>query len=160
MNQVTISGHLTRDPEVRTFDSGSTKASFCVAVSSEYKAKDGTQKKITTYVDCACWGRLAAYVGELRKGQTVTVNGELKTESWQDKQTQARRSKMLVNASRVDADAGPGGKHVAAPPANERRAGWVPAKGPPIDSAEGDYPVVPEPPSGNTAGTSFEDCPF
>lgn len=160
MNQVTISGKLTRDPEVRTFDSGSVKASFCVAVSSEYKAKDGTMKKSTSYIDCACWGRLADYLGELRKGEPITVKGELKTETWKDKTTGANRSKMIVNASRVDRDSGPGGKHVAAPPANERRAGWVPAKGPPIDSAEGDYPVIPEPPSGDTAGTSFEDCPF
>lgn len=152
-NSVIISGNLTRDPEVRTFDSGSTKASFSIAIDNDYKGKDGAAKKTTSYIECAAWGGLANFIGELRKGETVIVVGELRTETWVDKQTQAKRSKTLVNASevclsgrsQVKRNASPGGKHVDAPPANNRRATWTPAPGPPINDT--DYPVMPEPPN-------------
>lgn len=99
MNDVTLTGNLTRDPEVRVLANGSSVVNFTVASSRNFKKKDGTYGKETTFVDCEAWEKTAENIGEsLSKGSGVFVNGSLKSDSWEDTDGNKRsRLKLRVN---------------------------------------------------------------
>ena len=66
-------------------------------MNSKYKTKDGQQKEEVTFVDVTYFGKVAEVCGEyLRKGSSVIVSGRLKSESWEDKTTGQKRSKLVV----------------------------------------------------------------
>jgi single-strand DNA-binding protein len=86
--------NLTRDPELRYTPSGQANAVFGVAVERRY-SKDGAWVSQTSFFDVKCWGDLAENVAEsLCKGNRSMVVGRLEQETWQDKETQAKRSKV------------------------------------------------------------------
>lgn len=97
-NKVIIAGHLTRDPEVKYLSSGSAICNFSVAVSEEWKDKtSGEMKKSTAFIDCDAWGKTAEIIGEhFCKGKPILVEGRLKQENWDDKETGKKRSKLKV----------------------------------------------------------------
>lgn len=104
VNKVILLGHLTRDPETKTFANGGKVAKIGIAVDGERKKDQTTGKWQSTpcYLDCKAFnsqtGRKTADVCEqyLSKGQLVHIIGHLVTESWEDKQTGAKRSKLVV----------------------------------------------------------------
>lgn len=97
MNTVTISGNVTRDPELRFTPNGKAVAQFGVAVS-----KKTGDKEYTSFFDVKCWGAIAEGAAQnLRKGSPVIVSGELQQESWDDKQTGQKRSKVVITAFTV-----------------------------------------------------------
>lgn len=97
-NSVTLVGRLTHDPEVK-FTTGGTAVCECdIVINSSYTNKN-TQQKVeeSTFVPLVVWGRTAEIFGEyLSKGSTILVAGRLKLETWTDKETQGKRSKMKV----------------------------------------------------------------
>lgn len=96
-NSVTLVGNVTRDPQVKYLPSGSAVCEFGVAMNSKYKTKDGQQKEEVTFVDVTYFGKVAEVCGQyLHKGSSVLVNGRLKSESWEDKTTGQKRSKLVV----------------------------------------------------------------
>lgn len=96
MNDVKLTGNLTRDPEIRSVGNGATVANFTVATSRNYKKKDGTYGKETAFVDCEAWDSGAVKVGEtLSKGSSVLVSGLLKSDSWEDTEGN-KRSKLKL----------------------------------------------------------------
>lgn len=96
-NKVLLMGHLTRDPECKYLPSGTAVGDICIAVSHKYKDKDGNQKEETAFVDCTAFGKTAELMGKyLKKGNPLMVEGRLKQESWEDKQTGQKRSKLKV----------------------------------------------------------------
>lgn len=96
-NLVAIGGNLTRDVDVKYTQNNKAVASFGIAINSRYKAADGTPKEETTFVDCEAWGATAETIGKFfTKGKPIYVVGRLKTDTWQDKETGANRSKMKV----------------------------------------------------------------
>lgn len=98
-NLVIIAGHITRDPELRFTTNGAALVQFGIAVNKKF-TKDGEKKEIVTFVDCKAWREHAEYIGDnFRKGDGITVTGELTTEAWDDKATGAKRSKTLVLVS-------------------------------------------------------------
>lgn len=101
LNQVTIAGHLTRDPQVKTLQSGNMVANFGVAINRRWKTESGETREAVTFVDCSAWGKTAENIGHfLAKGDPLCVVGHLHLESWDDKDGQ-KRSKLVVVADRI-----------------------------------------------------------
>jgi|TARA_R110000824_G_scaffold188467_1_gene369793 single-strand DNA-binding protein len=104
LNKVFIAGRLTRDPEVRQIPSrpGATLCKMGVAVSRKYKTKDGDSREDTVFIDVIVWDKTATYCGEhLQKGRPILVEGRLKSDTWDDKDTGAKRSKIEIQGDRV-----------------------------------------------------------
>jgi single-strand DNA-binding protein len=102
LNQVSLIGRLTRDPVTKTIPSGNTVTTFGLATSRKYKDQAGGLKEETTFVDITCWGKLGEIVCRyVKKGRLIYVGGRLKYESWDDKQTGQKRSKLTVTAEDV-----------------------------------------------------------
>lgn len=97
-NKVIIAGHLTRDPEVKYLNSGSAICNFSVAVSEKWKDKtSGEMKESVAFIDCDAWGKTAEIIGQhFQKGKAILVEGRLKQENWDDKETGKKRSKLKV----------------------------------------------------------------
>lgn len=96
INQVILMGRLTRDPEQRTTSTGKTIASFSIAV--DRAGQDGG----ADFFDVTAWEKLGELVIQyLAKGRRVLVQGRLRQDSWEDKETGKKRSRVEVTASDV-----------------------------------------------------------
>ena len=102
INSVSISGNLTRDPELRATSGGTQILTFGVAVNDRRKnTQTGEWEDYPNFVDCVMFGRRAEAVsGFLRKGSKVALSGKLSYSSW-EKDGQ-RRSKLEVVVSEVE----------------------------------------------------------
>lgn len=99
-NTVVIEGNLGRDAETRAFQSGAKVVSFAIGVTRRYKAADGSDREETSWVDVNAFGYAADSAEGLAKGERVVVAGELRQETWVDKQG-ANRSRLVVVASTI-----------------------------------------------------------
>mgnify|MGYP001986033150 FL=1 len=114
-NKVILMGNLTRDPEVRYTSGGTAIAKLGLAVNRRWTNKEGQPQEETTFVDVDAFGRQAETIGQyLKKGRPVMVEGRLKLDQWDDKQTGQKRSKLgviLENFQFLDSrgDSGGGG---------------------------------------------------
>lgn len=96
-NKVLLLGNLTRDPEVRYTPKGSAVCDLGIAVNRSYTTDAGEKREEATFVDVTLWGRTAEVAGEyLKKGRPVLIEGRLQLDSWDDKQTGQKRSKLKV----------------------------------------------------------------
>lgn len=102
LNKVLIAGRLTRDPELKYTQGGMAYCRFTIANSRFFKGRDGERKEETSFVDVVIWDKQAEFVGErLKKGRPVLVEGRLKSDSWEDKTTGQKRSKLEIQGIRV-----------------------------------------------------------
>ncbi len=100
LNQVTLMGNLTRDPELRQTPNGQNVTSFSLALNRAYKDASGEWQEVTDYIDIVCWGPLAERVAQyLSKGRRCLVQGRLQSRSWE--QDGVKRSKVEVLANDV-----------------------------------------------------------
>lgn len=96
-NKVLLMGNLTRDPQVKHLPSNMIVAEFGLATSRRYRTAAGEDRDETTFVDCTAFGRQAEVISQFcRKGKPLFVEGRLKFDSWDDKQSGAKRSKLSV----------------------------------------------------------------
>ncbi len=96
-NKVLLLGNLTRDPEVRYTPKGSAVADLGIAVNRQYTLDTGEKREEVTFVDVTFWGRTAEVAGEyLKKGRPVFIEGRLQLDTWDDKQSGQKRSKLKV----------------------------------------------------------------
>ena len=96
-NKVILLGNLTRDPEVRYTPKGSAVADLGIAVNRQYTLENGEKREEVTFVDVTFWGRTAEVAGEyLKKGRPVFIEGRLQLDTWDDKQSGQKRSKLRV----------------------------------------------------------------
>ncbi|MFN2476950.1 MAG: single-stranded DNA-binding protein [Chthoniobacterales bacterium] len=96
-NKVILLGNLTRDPEVRYTPKGSAVADLGIAVNRQYTLDNGEKREEVTFVDVTFWGRTAEIAGEyLKKGRPVFIEGRLQLDTWDDKQSGQKRSKLKV----------------------------------------------------------------
>ncbi len=97
-NRVILIGNLTRDPEVKYIPSGMAVAEIGLAVNRYFNDKSTNERKEeTTFVDVTLWGRQAELAGEyLAKGRPVMIEGRLQLDTWEDKQSGQKRSKLRV----------------------------------------------------------------
>lgn len=119
INQVILMGRLTRDPEQRTTTTGKTIASFSIAVDR------GGQDDSADFFNVTAWEKLGELVIQyLGKGRRVLVQGRLRQDSWDDKETGKKQSRIEVVATDVTFLDGPSGDGAAAAssaaPANKK----------------------------------------
>ncbi len=108
INQVILMGRLTRDPETRTTPSGKTVTSFSLAVDRQ------GQDDQADFFDVTAWEKTGELVQQyLSKGRRVLVQGRLRQDSWDDKDTGKKRSKVEVVASDVTFLDGPSGDNAS-----------------------------------------------
>ena len=97
VNKVILIGNCTRDPEVRYTPKGTAVTDLGLAMNRYYSADNGEKREETTFVDVTLWGRTAEIAGEyLKKGNPVYIEGRLQLDSWDDKNTGQKRSKLKV----------------------------------------------------------------
>jgi single-strand DNA-binding protein len=100
VNKVILIGNLGKDPELKHTSGGTAVAKFTLATNDRFKDKDGNFQDRTEWHNITCWARLAEIASEyLKKGRTVYIEGSLRTDSWDDKQTGAKRYQTYINAS-------------------------------------------------------------
>ena len=97
-NKVMLMGNLTRDVELRYTPNGNQAvANFGIACNRKFKTQSGEEREEVTFVDCEAWGRTGEIMKEyLSKGRPVFVEGRLKLDQWDDKQTGQKRSRLGV----------------------------------------------------------------
>jgi single-strand DNA-binding protein len=115
LNKVFLMGRLTFDPELRYAPSGSAVSELRLAINRVWTGRDGERKEESLFIDVTVWDRQAENCCQyLKKGSQVHIEGALKMDSWDDKTTGEKRSKIKVLAERVQfldrrADAGSSG---------------------------------------------------
>jgi single-strand DNA-binding protein len=120
LNQVTLMGNLTRDPELRQTPNGSNVCSFSIALNRSYRDANGEWQEVTDYVDIIAWGPLGERVNQyLSKGRRCLVQGRLQSRSWE--QDGQKRSKVEVLANDVTFLDGRGDGNVTASEENEEK---------------------------------------
>lgn len=132
-NKVILLGNLTRDPEVKFIANGTAVAEVGLAVNRVWFDKQtNTKKEETTFVDVTLWGKDAEVAGEyLAKGRPVLIEGRLQLDTWDDKQTGQKRSKLRVVGERMQLL---GGK-----PDNQRQENTSRDQPPPIDPEDSPF---------------------
>ena len=96
-NKVILVGNLTRDPELRYTPKGMAIAKIGIAVNRQWRSESGEQKEEVTFVDVDAFGKQAETIGQyLRKGRPLLIEGRLRLDQWDDKQTGQKRSRLGV----------------------------------------------------------------
>lgn len=96
-NKVILAGNLTRDPVLSYTPRGTAVAKFGLAINRNWKNEAGEKMEEVTFVDIDMFGRTAENVAQYcKKGAPVLVEGRLKLDFWEDKQTSQKRSKLGV----------------------------------------------------------------
>lgn len=160
LNKVILIGNLTRDPDLRYTPRGAAVCDLSIAVNRKWKDEQtGEAKEEVTYVEITVWGKQGENVGKyLRKGSAACFEGRLQMESWEDKATGQKRSKLKVVAEGVQflgAPAGQGQGQQSAAPRQQQ-----PARRTAADAVD-DYQRGAQPGSdqGN-GGMDGDDIPF
>jgi single-strand DNA-binding protein len=97
LNRVMLMGNLTRDPELRYTPKGSPVLDISLAINRQWKDDNGSKQEEVTFVDVTFWGKQAEVLAQyLHKGNPLYVEGRLQLESWDDKQTGQKRTRMKV----------------------------------------------------------------
>jgi single-strand DNA-binding protein len=113
LNKVLLAGNLTRDVELRHTAGNQAIAKVGLAVNRRWKTPEGEQREETMFVDCEAWGKTAEFIAQyFSKGRPIFIEGRLKLDQWEDKETKAKRSKHVVvidNVQFVDSKPGGGG---------------------------------------------------
>jgi single-strand DNA-binding protein len=97
LNKVMLIGNLTRDPEVRYTPKGTAVADLGLAINRYYQGDNGERQEETTFVDVTLWGKQAELAQQyLGKGRPVYIEGRLQMDTWEDKQSGQKRSKIKI----------------------------------------------------------------
>jgi single-strand DNA-binding protein len=140
LNKIILIGNLTRDPEVRYTPKGSAVCDVSIAVNRKWKDDAGKVNEDVTYVEIVVWGKTAEHVGQyLKKGSSACFEGRLQMETWDDKTTGQKRSKLKVVAETVQFLNSP--NRDAAQPQQSQQRQQQPARSTAVDAvndAQGD----------------------
>lgn len=97
LNKVMLIGNLTRDPELRHTPKGTAVAEIALAIKRIWNNEQGQKQEDVTFVDVTLWGRQAEVAQQyLTKGSPAYIEGRLQMDTWDDKATGQKRSKMKV----------------------------------------------------------------
>jgi single-strand DNA-binding protein len=156
LNKVMLMGNLTRDPEVRYTPKGTAICALGLAVNRTWTTESGEKKEEVTFVDVDVWGRQAETISQyMSKGRPIFIEGRLKLDTWDDKESGQKRSKLKVVCESFQFLGGPG-KGAEFKEGSEERPARPPARGgnrstPPAAPAE--EPSAP-------AGEGDDNIPF
>ncbi|HEX8296189.1 MAG TPA: single-stranded DNA-binding protein [Chthoniobacteraceae bacterium] len=116
LNKVMLIGNLTRDPEIKYTPKGTAIADIGLAVNRNYTTESGEKREEVTFIDVTLWGRVAEIVGEYcKKGRPLFVEGRMQLDTWDDKASGQKRSKLKVIGENIqllggrEGAGGPGG---------------------------------------------------
>ncbi|MGH7946874.1 MAG: single-stranded DNA-binding protein [Opitutaceae bacterium] len=123
LNKVFLIGNLTRDPELRVTPKGTPICQFALAINRKFKLESGETREEVIFVDVEAWGRQGETIAKfVTKGNPLFVEGRLKLDQWEDKNTKEKRTKMKVVleqfeflSSRSAAGGGSGGAATSEP---------------------------------------------
>jgi single-strand DNA-binding protein len=170
LNKVMLIGNLTRDPEIKYTPKGQAIAELGLAINRRYTTESGEKREETTFVDVTLWGRLAEIAKEyLAKGRPVYIEGRLTLDTWDDKQTGQKRSKMRVTGdqmqllgSRGDGGGGGGGSFGGGGGggSHEEYDQRPPARGAGSGAGGGSQPARRPAPPAEPAQEEADDIPF
>ncbi len=148
-NKVIIAGNLTRDPELRYTQKGTAVARIGMALNRSWKTETGETKEEVTFVDVDAFGRQAEVICQyVKKGRPLLVEGRLKLNQWEDKNTHQKQSKLTVHLESFSfLDSGGRGGEGGAPEGGRSRPAPAAAAAP---SAE----------PGGAAAPEDDDVPF
>lgn len=150
-NKVILVGNLTRDPELRYTPAGKAIAKVGMAVNRTWTSESGEKKEEVTFVDVDIFGRTAENVSQyMRKGSSMLIDGRLRLDQWDDKQTGQKRSKLGVVAESVQFLGSPRGAEGGSPAAAAAPRPRPAATNAPEASSGDDAPPPP----------SEDDVPF
>lgn len=157
-NKVILAGNLTRDPELRYTPKGTAVAKLGLAINRTWKTETGENREETTFVDVDAFGRQAEVIGQyLKKGRPILIEGRLKYDTWEDKQTNQKRSRLGVVLEGFQfLDSQRSGEAGAPAPARPRPAA---AAGPAAPAAPAPA-HEPEMPEGGDGPPPEDDVPF
>lgn len=96
-NKVILAGNLTRDPELRYTPKGTAIVRLTLAINRTWKSETGENKEEVSFIDVDAFARQAEVIAQyLKKGRPLLVEGRLRQDTWEDKQTNQKKSKILV----------------------------------------------------------------
>ena len=102
VNKVILIGRLGKDPEIRSTPSGTSVAKFTIATDDRWTDKSGEKQERTEWHNIVAWGKLAEICGQyLRKGKLVYIDGSIRTESWDDKESGQKKYKTTIVADNM-----------------------------------------------------------
>lgn len=114
LNKVMLMGNLTRDPELKYLPKGTAVANFGIAVNRSFTPDGGEKREEVTFIDIEAFGRTAEVINEyFKKGRPIYIEGRLKLDTWDDKTSGQKKSKLRVVAETFEflgsREGGPGG---------------------------------------------------
>jgi single-strand DNA-binding protein len=152
-NKVILVGNLTRDPELRYTPKGTAIAKIGLAVNRSWKSETGETREEVTFVDVEAFGKQAETIGQyFKKGRPILVEGRLRLDQWDDKQTGQKRSRLgVVLESFTFLDSG-----------NRGTGGTAGAEGAESTPAPRNRPAPPPPttPDAEAPPSEDDDVPF
>jgi single-strand DNA-binding protein len=99
VNRVILVGRLGKDPEIRSLPSGTSVTKFSIATDEKFTDKSGQKQERTEWHNIVAWGKLAEICGQyLRKGKLVYIDGSIRTDSWDDKETGVKKYRTEIIA--------------------------------------------------------------
>src|SRR3954465_6407015 len=97
LNKVLLMGNLTRHPELRATPKGTPTCQFSLAINRQFKMDSGETREEVIYVDIEAWGKQGETIAKyMTKGRPLYVEGRLRLDQWEDKNTKEKRSRMKV----------------------------------------------------------------
>jgi single-strand DNA-binding protein len=102
VNRVILVGRLGKDPEIRSLPSGTSVTKFSIATDERFTDKAGEKQERTEWHNIVAWGKLAEICGQyLRKGKLVFIEGSIRTDSWDDKETGVKKYRTEIIAQNM-----------------------------------------------------------
>ncbi len=148
-NKVILAGNLTRDPELRYTPAGVAIAKISLAINRSWRTETGELREEVTFVDVEAFRKQAEAIGQyLKKGRPILVEGRLKLDQWEDKQSGQKRSRLAVvleNFQFLDSgtrSSDESGTQGAVP--RPRAVAQAPAASAPVPSPVGNEPDMPQ----------------
>jgi single-strand DNA-binding protein len=149
VNKVILIGNVTRDPEIKYTPKGTALVELGLAMNRVYTPEGGERREETTFVDVTIWGRTAEIANEYaKKGKQIYIEGRLQLDTWEDKTSGQKRSKLRVVADNLTLLGGggreggrSGGGYDDGPPASRPAPrSSAPASRPPAEPEDDDIP--------------------
>ena len=102
INKAILIGRLGKDPEVRSTAGGQTVCRFSIATDEKFTDRNGEKQERTEWHNIVAWGKLGEICGQyLRKGKLVYIDGSIRTDSWDDKETGQKKYKTEIVAQNM-----------------------------------------------------------
>ena len=99
INKVILVGRLGKDPETKSTPGGTTVAKFTMATDEKFTDKSGEKQERTEWHNIVAWARLGEICGQyLRKGSLIYIEGSIRTDSWEDKESGQKRYRTEIIA--------------------------------------------------------------